>query len=102
MIGPMGVEAHAWEADLADVSSIPLLYDRAEHLLGPVEIVVNNAAAWEADTFIPSGAELDNKLVELWTDRLKGTGIRAGTLGNGTKDLCRRRTRDVKRRSRQR
>jgi hypothetical protein len=23
----------------------------------------------EADAFVPSGAELDNKLVELWTDR---------------------------------
>jgi len=71
-IRAMGVEAHAWEADLADVSSIPVLYDRAEQMLGPVEVVVNNAAAWEADTFIPSGAELDNKLVELWTDRPKG------------------------------
>jgi 3-oxoacyl-[acyl-carrier protein] reductase len=64
----MGVEADAWEADLADVSQIPLLYDHAERL-GPVEVVVNNAAYWEADTFVPSGAELDNKLVELWTDR---------------------------------
>lgn len=68
-----GVEAHAWEADLADASSIPLLYDRAEHMLGPVEVVVNNAAAWEADTFLPCGSELDNKLVELWTDRPKST-----------------------------
>ncbi|MGO9256391.1 MAG: SDR family oxidoreductase [Bryobacteraceae bacterium] len=28
-----------------------------------------NAAYWEADTFVPSGAELHNQLVELWTDR---------------------------------
>ena len=68
----MGVEAHAWEADLADTSAIPLLFDRAERTLGPVEIVMNNAAAWEAGTFVPAGAELDNKLVELWTDRPKG------------------------------
>jgi 3-oxoacyl-[acyl-carrier protein] reductase len=65
----IGAEADAWEADLADVRLIPLLYDRAERRLGPVEIVVNNAAHWEADTFVPLGAELDNKLVELWTDR---------------------------------
>jgi 3-oxoacyl-[acyl-carrier protein] reductase len=64
----MGAEADAWEADLADASAIPPLYDRAERL-GPVEIMVNNAAYWEADTFVPSGAELDNKLVELWTNR---------------------------------
>jgi len=62
-----GAAADAWEADLADVSSIPRLYDRAENQLGPVEVVINNAAHWEADTFVPHGAELDNKLVELWT-----------------------------------
>ena len=67
-----GVEADAWEADLGDASLIPAVYDRAEHKLGPVEIVVNNAAYWEPDTFVPSGAELENKLVELWTDRPKG------------------------------
>ena len=67
----MGAEAHAWEADLADASAIPAMFDHAERLLGPVEIVVNNAAYWEGDTFVPSGAELENKLVELWTDRPK-------------------------------
>jgi len=67
----MGVEADAWEADLADVSRIPLLYGHAQRL-GPVEVLVNNAAYWEADTFVPAGAELDNKLVELWTGRPGG------------------------------
>jgi 3-oxoacyl-[acyl-carrier protein] reductase len=70
-IRTMGVEADAWEADLGDASLIPTVYDQAERSLGPVEIVVNNAAYWEADTFVPCGAELDNKLVELWTDRPK-------------------------------
>jgi len=65
----LGAEAHAWEADLTDAGAVPLLFDRAEQALGPVEILVNNAAHWEADTFVPSGAALDNKLVELWADR---------------------------------
>jgi 3-oxoacyl-[acyl-carrier protein] reductase len=65
----LGTEAHAEEADLADASRIPFLFDRAERLLGPIEILVNNAAAWEADTFIPSGSDLKNELVELWTSR---------------------------------
>jgi 3-oxoacyl-[acyl-carrier protein] reductase len=65
----MGVAADAWEADLADAKLIPSIYDRAEKSLGPVEVLVNNAAYWEADTFVPSGAELENKLVELWTRR---------------------------------
>jgi 3-oxoacyl-[acyl-carrier protein] reductase len=65
----LGAEAHALEADLADTSLIPRLFDEAERSLGPVEIVINNAAAWEGDTFVPSGAELANQLFELWTDR---------------------------------
>jgi 3-oxoacyl-[acyl-carrier protein] reductase len=73
----LGAKAEAWEADLADTTLIPLMFDHAERMLGPVEIVVNNAAYWEGDTFVPSGAELDNKLVELWTDRPKS--ITAGS-----------------------
>lgn len=65
----VGVRACALEADLLDPAAIPTLFDRAEAELGPVEVLVNNAAYWEGDTFLPSGTELDNKLVELWTDR---------------------------------
>jgi 3-oxoacyl-[acyl-carrier protein] reductase len=65
----LGVRAHAEEADLSDTSRIPALFDQAKQLLGPVEILVNNAAAWEADTFIPPSAGLRNELVELWTKR---------------------------------
>ena len=68
----MGAHAHAWESDLSDPSLVPQLFDQAERLLGPVEILVNNAAYWEADTFVPPDAELNNKLVELWTDRPGG------------------------------
>jgi 3-oxoacyl-[acyl-carrier protein] reductase len=68
-IREIGAEAHAWEGDLSDVSLVPTLFDQAERLLGPVEVLVNNAAHWEGDTFVPRGAELTNKLVELWTDR---------------------------------
>jgi len=68
MVRGVGAEADAGEADLAEPGAIPALYDRAERL-GPVEIVVNNAAYWEADTFVPAEGELQNKLVELWTDR---------------------------------
>jgi len=67
----MGVAADALEADLSDASLIPSIYDHAEERLGPVEILINNAAYWEADTFVPSGADLNNNLVELWTDRPK-------------------------------
>jgi 3-oxoacyl-[acyl-carrier protein] reductase len=64
-----GAEAHAWECDLSDASMVPRLFEEAERLLGPMDILVNNAAYWEADTFVPPQAELSNKLVELWCER---------------------------------
>jgi len=63
-----GGQAEAWEADLADPSNIPVLFDRAEAAFGPVEVLVNNAAHWEADTFLPSDEELANQLPDLWAN----------------------------------
>jgi len=48
-----GGRTDSWEADLADPASIPALFDRVETALGPVEILVNNAALSEHDTFDP-------------------------------------------------
>jgi len=67
----LGADAHACESDLSDASRVPRLFDEAERLLGPVEVLVNNAAYWEGDTFVPRGVELKNKLVELWTEQPK-------------------------------
>lgn len=50
-----GGRAEALEADLADPSSVPRIFDRAEAMLGPVEVLVNNAAHCVADTFVPPG-----------------------------------------------
>jgi 3-oxoacyl-[acyl-carrier protein] reductase len=49
-----GGAADAVEADLADPAVPALLFDRAEAALGPVEILVNNASGWLADTFLPA------------------------------------------------
>jgi 3-oxoacyl-[acyl-carrier protein] reductase len=38
-----GGRAEAMEADLADPSSVPRIFDEAEAMLGPVEVLVNNA-----------------------------------------------------------
>ena len=51
-----GGRAAAWEADLADPATIPALFDRAEATVGPVDVLVNNAAHCAADTFLPPGA----------------------------------------------
>ncbi len=54
-----GGQAEAQEADLADPAAIPLLFDRAEATLGPVDVVVNNAAVGDGpkDTFVPLPTE---------------------------------------------
>ena len=59
--------------------------------LNPNSDLVNNAASWEGDTFLPGNTELENKLVELWTvpsrpitastfDQLFGVNTRAAAL----------------------
>lgn len=69
-----GAEACAAEADFADSTTISALFDQAEMLLGPVDILVNNAAAWEADTFLPAESQTSNRFVELWTGRPSAIG----------------------------
>jgi 3-oxoacyl-[acyl-carrier protein] reductase len=52
-----GGRAVAVEADLADPAAPALLFDAAEEQLGPVDILVNNATGWLADTFAPSATD---------------------------------------------
>jgi 3-oxoacyl-[acyl-carrier protein] reductase len=48
----------SFECDLADPSTIPALFERVEAELGPVEILVHNAAASEHDSYETITAEL--------------------------------------------
>jgi 3-oxoacyl-[acyl-carrier protein] reductase len=50
-IRDLGGTAASMEADLADPSVPLLLFDRVEEALGPIEILVNNASGWLANTF---------------------------------------------------
>jgi len=53
-----GGQAEAYEADLADPASIPRLFDRVEASLGPVDVLVNNAAHYEdPDTIFSVSSE---------------------------------------------
>ena len=63
-----GAEVHAFEADFANPSAPTALFDAAESALGAVEVLINNAAAWASDTFVPAGNPPQNPLVALWTD----------------------------------
>jgi 3-oxoacyl-[acyl-carrier protein] reductase len=54
------------ETDLADPEAIPRLFDRVEETLGPVDILINNAAHSVPDGFIPfAPAEED------WAGRMR-------------------------------
>lgn len=46
-----GGRAHAFEADLADEGTAARIFDEAEARLGAVDILINNASGWVADTF---------------------------------------------------
>ncbi len=52
-----GGRATAVEANLADPSSAVVLFDAGEAAFGPVDILVNNASGWIADTFRSTGTD---------------------------------------------
>ena len=60
----------AMEADLRDTSVVPRLFDFAEAELGPVDILVNNATGWVADTFTLDGEHVTG---------LRSEGVSAST-----------------------
>jgi 3-oxoacyl-[acyl-carrier protein] reductase len=59
-----GGKAAHWDADLRDPGNITVLFEKAEQAFGHIDILVNNAAEYEADTFIPS--ETSGDMRELW------------------------------------
>ena len=61
----IGGRAVTWEADLADVATIPELFDRAEAAFGPVEVLVNNAAHCRPVTLRPEGGGVAALTAEL-------------------------------------
>jgi 3-oxoacyl-[acyl-carrier protein] reductase len=66
-IGDIGGRAAAYQADFSDLSTISPLFDAAERFCGGVDVLINNAATWSADTFLPSRGSRGNPFIELWT-----------------------------------
>ena len=66
-IQEQGGQAESWECDLGKSDAITTLFDHAEKEFGHIEILVNNAAYYLADTFLPQIVMKDDDL-ELWED----------------------------------
>jgi 3-oxoacyl-[acyl-carrier protein] reductase len=60
----MGGTAVAVEADLSDPAAPARLFDTAEERLGPVDILVNNATGWLADTFAERSADAAGRTLQ--------------------------------------
>lgn len=69
-IRTQGGRAVAMEADLRDAGVVPKLFEFAEAELGPVDILINNATGWVADTFTTDGEHVTG---------LKSAGLSATT-----------------------
>ncbi len=54
--------AVAEEVELADAAAPVRLFTKAEETLGPVSVLVNNAAAWAGDSFVPAGLRTRDNL----------------------------------------
>ena len=79
-----GGVAMAVEADLTEPSAAELLFDIAERSIGPVDILVNNASAWIADTFAPAGDDRLGRPIQpvspMTFDRVFAVDARAAAL----------------------
>ena len=59
-----GGKAAHWDGGLRDPQNVALLFEKAEKAFGQIDILVNNAAEYMADTFIPSDTSGDTR--KLW------------------------------------
>jgi 3-oxoacyl-[acyl-carrier protein] reductase len=83
-IESLGGAAEGIEVDLADVTAPAKLFDVAEAAFGPVDILINNASSWIADTFTEGDADrFDRPLKRVSAetiDRQMGVDLRASAL----------------------
>jgi len=80
-----GGQAVAVEANLSDPATPVMLFDTAEERLGPVDILINNATGWLADTFAPTtidrhGRSLQPVTAASWTQQFTVDAMAAALL----------------------
>jgi 3-oxoacyl-[acyl-carrier protein] reductase len=80
-----GGRALAMEANLSDPATAAALFDAAEQHLGPVDILVNNASGWVADSFQPAHTDGFGRTVQAvspgtWLQQFSVDAMAAGLL----------------------
>jgi 3-oxoacyl-[acyl-carrier protein] reductase len=80
-----GGRAVAMEANLSDPATSAVLFDAAEERLGPVDILVNNASGWVADSFQPAHTDGFGRTVQAmnpgtWLQQFSVDAMAAGLL----------------------
>jgi len=80
-----GGRALAMEANLSDPATPAALFDAAEEHLGPVDILVNNASGWVADSFQPTHTDGFGRPVQAvnpgtWLQQFSVDAMAAGLL----------------------
>jgi 3-oxoacyl-[acyl-carrier protein] reductase len=80
-----GGRALAMEANLSDPATPAALFDMAEEHLGPVDILVNNASGWVADSFQPAHTDGFGRPVQAmgaatWLQQFSVDAMAAGLL----------------------
>ena len=61
-----GGDAESWEGDLREPGNVHRLFEQAEKAFGHIDILVNNAADYAPDTFLPSNVL--GQEAELWKE----------------------------------
>ncbi len=80
-----GGRALAMEANLSDPATSAALFDAAEQHLGPVDILVNNASGWVADSFQPAHTDGFGRPIQAmnpgtWLQQFSVDALAAGLL----------------------
>jgi 3-oxoacyl-[acyl-carrier protein] reductase len=80
-----GGRALEMEANLSNPATAAALFDVAEESLGPVDILVNNASGWVADSFLPAHADGFGRPVQpvsagTWLQQFSVDAMAAGLL----------------------
>jgi 3-oxoacyl-[acyl-carrier protein] reductase len=75
----IGATADACEADFADPDAAAMVFERAERAMGRVDVLVNNAAAWWPDTFVPLREATRNPYLETFSSAAEPVSAMSAT-----------------------